>query len=235
MQMGHKKSLSSSTLIRVDDDESPPRRWWSSDDHEPDWGPSFTPPITDGTCNPTELSVNWTTSIFACLPASLPPSAFLPPIPKLSRGSNAYTNPSPPAHKFLSPLSRQAIYRCWNWTRRHHKAPSTTTNHETKKNPPIKTDRCKKNCTNKQESISSFVGDESADKWFRNSPDGSNPSDANAATVLHYYYHRQNDDSDDTRTRSSACCPPPSTTECVPPHPSSSIVIQWALLFLFVY
>jgi hypothetical protein len=65
---------------------------------------------------------------------------------------------------------------------------TTTTNHKTKKTAPIKTDRCKKNCTNKHESISSFVRNESADKWFRNSPDASNPSNANAATVVLHYH-----------------------------------------------
>ncbi len=91
--------------------------------------------------------------------------------------------------------------------------PPTTTNHKTKKTRPIKTDRCKTNCTNKHESISSFVRDETADKWYRNSPDASNPSNANAATVV-LHWGKTTTANDHTR-RSSLCCPPPSTTECV--------------------
>jgi hypothetical protein len=106
--------------------------------------------------------------------------------------------------------------------------PPTTTNHETKNTHLIKTDRCKKICTNKHERISSFVRGESADKWFRNSPDASNPSKCKCSYSTHY--HRQNDKGDDTG-RSSPCCPPTSTTEGVPlihRRPMSS-------LFLFVY
>ncbi len=68
------------------------------------------------------------------------------------------------------------------------KPPKKKTNYETKKNPLMKTDRCNFFCTNKHESISSFVRGESADKWFRNLPDASNPSNANCCYSTHYYH-----------------------------------------------